>query len=177
MRLIDEHALVIAGKGTVIDGELYIKVDDLNKCLDKAEVVQPQGIDKDRLIEELKKELHDAKAWCKNSQADKGVCIGLAKAIEIANQQPTSDGWIPVSERLPKNGQRVLTIETLSWDSPNDRCVREAYYYKEKFDYYSGWEGEGFYRERNSCHEDYHYSKIGKVHAWQPLPQPYKESE
>ena len=41
MRLIDEHALVIAGKGTVIDGELYIKVDDLNKCLDEAEVIQP----------------------------------------------------------------------------------------------------------------------------------------
>ena len=111
---------------------------------------------------------------------NEGFYVNLQAILNGIDFQPTvqpQTGWIPVSERLPKNGQRVLTTETLSWDSLNDRCVKEAYYYKEKFDYYSGWEGEGFYRERNSCHEDYHYSKIGKVHAWQPLPQPYKESE
>ena len=86
MRLIDEHALVIAGKGTVIDGELYIKVDDLNKCLDKAEVVQPQGIDKDRLLKELMRTDHlnyydyDIEAYIE--------CIPVYDVVHIINQQP-----------------------------------------------------------------------------------------
>ena len=58
--------------------------------------------------------------------------------------------WIPVSERLPKTGEIVLVTET-SW------TIRGI-----DVDW---WNGEQWVRN-------------GKyVIAWQPLPEPYKESD
>ena len=39
MRLIDEEQLVIAGDCKEIDGELYVKVSDVERCLDNAPVI------------------------------------------------------------------------------------------------------------------------------------------
>ena len=132
-------------------------------------------------IKKLVKELEDEIAWWQESveeyhdKEEIGVVKGLKRACEVINQQPTTDGWIPVSSgKLPGNNQKVLVTRDSSCDPQcNVRYTEEAYYYKEKFEYYSGWNGEGFYRK---C-EDYHYSKMNRVIAWQPLPPAYKESE
>lgn len=68
-------------------------------------------------------------------------------AIEALQQEPK---WIPVTERLPETGEIVLITET-SW------TIRGI-----DVDW---WNGEQWVRN-------------GKyVTAWQPLPEPYKESD
>lgn len=67
--------------------------------------------------------------------------------IEALEQEPK---WILVSERLPEKGEIVLTTDTL-W---NGRRVSIDW-----------WNGEQWVRN-------------GKyVIAWQPLPEPYEESD
>ena len=62
---------------------------------------------------------------------------------------PTNDGWIPVSERLPKDGTYLCTLdgELCGIDEPfTGMCGIEK----------GKWDEEGY------------------VIAWQPLPEPYK---
>lgn len=68
-------------------------------------------------------------------------------AIEALEQEPK---WIPVSERLPKIGEIVLITDTL-W---NGRRVSIDWRNDEQ------WVRNGQY-----------------VIAWQPLPEPYEESD
>lgn len=49
MRLIDEEQLVIAGDCKEIDGELYVKVSDVERCLDNA----PIAYDIDKVIDQM----------------------------------------------------------------------------------------------------------------------------
>lgn len=112
--------------------------------------IQPQGIDKDRLLEELMRTDHlnyydyDIEAYIE--------CIPVYAVTHIINQQPTSDGWIPVSERLPDMENVLGTTEEgevkMVWYNPNLKK----------------WFGSPVVHIEN-------------VIAWQPLPQPYKESE
>ena len=55
--------------------------------------IQQQGIDKDRLIEELEKE----KKLAELDSGEQCRCDVLAfeKVIKMVNQQPITDGWIP----------------------------------------------------------------------------------
>jgi hypothetical protein len=103
-------------------------------------------IDADKLIEELE-ELEDAYRFYHDEAAR-----GFASAICKVNDQPTSDGWIPVSERLPDMENVLGTTEEceikMVWYNPNLKK----------------WFGSPVVHIEN-------------VIAWQPLPQPYKESE
>ena len=111
-------------------------------------------IDKDRLIEELKKELAWIGSYCVRDEDRyiEGAMGGLAKAIDVANQQPTSDGWIPVSERLPEEDVDVLI--TTSWGALYIAWICKGVWNTDDFD----------------CEDD-------EVIAWQSLPPTYKESE
>lgn len=63
---------------------------------------------------------------------------------------PTDDGWIPVEEQLPEDERMVLvTYMTKSGIPSVDRARFDGKY----------WRGSGF---------------MGRVIAWQPLPEPYK---
>lgn len=124
--------------------------------------IQPQGIDKDRLIEELEK-LKDNKLMDIRAYSVMSHTLDLVK--DIVNQQPTgkdtnvsSNGWIPVSSgELPKEEEDVL----IQWGQYNDMStarIRDG-----------EWYVHGIFLQ-----------KIGNpqiITAWQPLPQPYKESE
>lgn len=111
--------------------------------------IQPQGIDKDRLIEEFKKELAWIESYCVRDEDRyiEGAMGGLAKAIELVNQQPTTDGWIPVSERLPEEDMWCL----ITYQS-------------------GGVEKVKYCTSDNWGQNDEH------IIAWQPLPPAYKES-
>ena len=107
--------------------------------------------------------LEQLNAYCKNNckyteaeqdvmcrACDTGSCIELIEDVpSVAPARPKSE-WIPVSERLPEWGERVLTID-------NDGDYEINHIMDDEYD-------EWFY--------DY------DIIAWMPLPEPYKaESE
>lgn len=81
--------------------------------------------------------------------------------IEEAESSCGNDGWIPVSEKLPEEGQDVLAQFVVRIVSANNE-VREAVYIHVL--YYENGAWQSFAGVPN-----------GKVEAWQPLPEPYKE--
>lgn len=85
------------------------------------------------------------------------IITGLAKALDILHEQPTIDQprWIPISEKLPKKGSRVLV--TVDFDK---RFVCEIDY----------WEDA---RKAEWDMEQMHFME--SITAWMPLPKPYKE--
>lgn len=86
--------------------------------------------------------------------------------------------WIPVSERLPEEGVRVLIYQTY-WHS----CPVTIGYIKQKEYFENGsynggywiWYDSGIPIQKNlsrtACPGDEY------VKAWMPLPEPYKEDE
>lgn len=79
----------------------------------------------------------------------------LQEAIE---QDEKENGWIPVSERLPKKCEDVLTSVKFTG------CLGRYGTFKKigHIDYYGKWSGD--------C-------SGGEVIAWMPLPEPYKDDE
>ena len=87
----------------------------------------------------------------------------LVAAIE-ALQEPQVSDWIPVSERLPdKTDDEYYPISLVTLDN-GDVCLG-VYRYDDEEWWTRMSEGE------------YKYTNTHKVIAWQPLPEPYKESE
>lgn len=86
-----------------------------------------------------------------------------ATEIKLLPSTQLEQRWIPCSERLPKDFQRVLvTIVNYA----GNKVVRVAEYY--------GWKGVFQIKEN---HEQWEVGEKGLL-AWLPLPQPYKaESE
>lgn len=77
---------------------------------------------------------------------------------EAIKQDEKENGWIPVSERLPKKCEDVLTSVKFTG------CLGRYGTFKKigHIDYYGKWSGD--------C-------SGGEVIAWMPLPEPYKEDE
>lgn len=108
---------------------------------------------KDRLLKELMRTDHlnyydyDIGAYIQ--------CIPVYAVIHIINQQPTTDGWIPVSSgKLPSETECVLV--TTCYGEVNEVSYKDRWCYGD---------------------EMYEWYDDDEVIAWQPLPQPYKESE
>lgn len=82
--------------------------------------------------------------------------------IELAEHTSTyagDNGWIPVSERLPKKDDYIL-VSFSNYSLPDIGRYEEDE------------EGGAFY----PGNEDSSYSSFGVfVNAWQPLPEPYEE--
>ncbi len=91
------------------------------------------------------------KAWLPDEYALNGSDrIVLQMAIEALSEPKT--GWIPVSERLPEIGQKVIA-------STKGTVFTQVY--------------KGIYSEPNVWH--WNHNSIKVVTAWMPIPEPYRE--
>ena len=84
---------------------------------------------------------------------DRGANDMLEEVIEAVEEFSAQNKWIPCSERLPDEGINVL-------------CQCQANIFE-----VLKLTNDGWYHDVKHC-----YMK-GFVIAWQPLPEPYKESE
>ena len=110
-------------------------------------------IDEKLLIETMQWKMREA------GTSDWNRC--LDEVERFIREFPQVGGWIPVSERLPEEGQdRYYPISLVTLDN-GDVCLG-VYRYDDK----EWW-------TRMSVGEHY-YTNTHKVIAWQPLPEPYK---
>ena len=86
----------------------------------------------------------------------------LDEVERFIREFPQVSGWIPVTERLPDNGYGVLVTVN---GKHNDIIFIDALEIAE-YDGDFGWIVEGYPQWTDP-----------DVTAWQPLPEPYKESE
>ena len=109
-------------------------------------------IDEKKLIKELSK----------NSVFEKITNAEGKNVFEIIEAQPQVGGWIPVSERLPEDGCGVLVTVNGKHNNITFVDALEIAEYDGDF----GWIVEGYPQWTDP-----------DVTAWQPLPEPDKESE
>ena len=85
------------------------------------------------------------------------LCHGMNIAKDIIRKH-MNDGWIPVDERLPEEGQEV-------WVSAKTDCVRRGTYTK----HFGAEHKEGFI-----CSDGFMW--MNTANAWQPyvVPEPYR---
>lgn len=93
---------------------------------------------------------------------DDYVSIGWIKEIIISHMNEVeNDGWIPVEEGLPEDGQEVLV-----WYE----YFRYGEYNRMFKTYGIGWQFDGHWSGDVS-------GTKARCIAWQPLPEPYRQKE
>lgn len=106
----------------------------------------------------------------------------MFERMENAAREPLGNaGWIPVSERLPKDGDSV----NVTWINRNPESyyagikdvpfTATAVYYNEKWYWWSSTCAD-YLKEYGKCDWELVDKDIDVV-AWMPLPEPYRESE
>lgn len=112
-------------------------------------------------------ELCDVEDWYDSGYID-GQLSAHEKCMDIIRSHMgdgkgtnvlSNNGWIPVEERLPEEGQKVLVWYEYFRYGEYD-CMFETYGIGWQFDGY--WSGDVSGRQTRCI-------------AWQPLPEPYKE--
>lgn len=103
-------------------------------------------------------------------------------ALDIVNtllndfeQDEKENGWIPVSERLPEDEKEYLVTLEKVYGTP-EKLYGIANYLK--FGDTGYWNERKYgYLEWDKYSDGHGGTKMYKVIAWRPLPEPYKEDE
>mgnify|MGYP002643341487 CR=1 FL=1 len=98
------------------------------------------------------------------------IVNSLLKDLE---QDEKENGWIPVSERLPEDERECLVTLEKVYGTPEKLYGIASYL---KFDDAGYWnENKYGYLEWDKYSDGHGGTKMYKVIAWMPLPEPYKE--
>jgi hypothetical protein len=102
--------------------------------------------------------------------------LGLKTMDYIENMDDEKEnGWIPVSERLPEDEKEYLVTLEKVYGTP-EKLYGIANYLK--FGDAGYWnENKYGYLEWDKYSDGHGGTKMYKVIAWMPLPEPYKEVE
>ncbi|MGN1150522.1 MAG: DUF551 domain-containing protein [Lachnospiraceae bacterium] len=137
-----------------------------------------KGVDMQEVFEKIIEELEIERTTANNTfvkyemNVDLGRVFGLEKAIEIVKQEAEqyNNGWIPCSERLPKEyGDYLVAWRPLSMSAEDimKKVGREVPHFYEIVEYDPDDEALwiGSIEQAQGEYE---------IIAWQPLPQPYQ---
>ena len=90
------------------------------------------------------------------------------RLIEYLPPAQPEPHWIPVSERVPEDGERVLCTH-LGGLNPNRQVIEHIY---QSGQFTLGWE-----MDMNPSSPTFMQRYMGKVVAWMPLPEPYGKED
>ena len=128
----------------------YIKALEQEPCED---AISRQAVD--ILVDELARAISDERCCISRGRSTATIMQDILELPPVTPQPKT--GWIPVSERLPKDGQNVLFCDI-------DDDIMVGYHVKGKPDTHFTQDGT--------------FEDMKNIKAWRPLPQSYKaESE
>ena len=144
--------------GEIIEKNYYAYCPTCGQKLDWSEE-RMKKMNKEKVMKLLSEyaEKHTLSAECgseyimQDNQAQVDALELVSDIFDSMEEQ--NKGWIPVEERLPENGVRVLTCD----NRKNMHVMRHYNFYKYPFNI-------------GPEHEQYYMPK-----AWMPLPEPYKE--
>ena len=117
-------------------------------------------IDEKKLINYIKTEINPYGKPFLDTAYEFG--LKLIDYIEAMEEQPQVGGWIPASERLPEDGYGVLVTVNGKHNNITFVDALEIAEYDGDF----GWIVEGYPQWTDP-----------DVTAWQPLPEPFEESD
>lgn len=121
-------------------------------------------IDADALCEDLMERWNLADK--RKEELIRAVMADVVTPIVVSQPTIEQSRWIPCSERLPEDGERVLATH-LGGLNP-DKQVIEHIYVNGKFT--MGWD-----MDMNVDSPTFGQRYIGNVIAWMPMPEPYRE--
>ena len=126
----------------------------------------------EKILERLEREIAGKPT---PDEYNNGINRAYSIVQEVAEEFATdtnvgTNGWIPCSERLPKEDGSYLVQSVFE---------EEVHFYDQYYD--SGCEAFGTYRDYYDKNTlgflDSEFVKDEDVVAWQPLPEPFKESD
>lgn len=144
------------------------------------------------VLEKILEEIKDLKEKQNSSNQDyaTGYLSALSTVEGIISGVKENDGWIPVEEKLPEDGELVkVTVHSSEWIGDFDSNwvpEEDRMYHPEEYHVYDGYLSENgiwnFYDEEHSkiaCEKEFGTDKgciYDVVTAWMPikLPEPYK---
>lgn len=129
--------------------------DEFDGCLVWDESGQTTADEVERILYGLPSATPEAHVIKLREDIDKDSFIEAWKAApkDITFLSPENDGWIPVTERLPEDGQKIIV--TCSDDGTTDFGQYDA--------------------DKNWCVNDSYWPNAFDFTAWMPLPEPYTE--
>ena len=99
---------------------------------------------------------------CEHDDCTVCVCEKVMEIIRSHMNDIPDDGWIPVEERFPENGEKIFYDMQLVTLEDGEVCLGV----------YRNQENEWWTRRQQG--EEWYTNKHDVV-AWQPIPEPYKK--
>ena len=124
--------------------------------------------EKYKILNYIKREINPYGAPFKGTAYELGL-----KIMDYIENMSGDNGWIPVSERLPEDERECLVTLEKIYGTP-EISMGIANYLKFGNDGY--WNEKKYgYLEWGKYSDGHGGTKMYKVIAWMPLPEPYKE--
>lgn len=110
---------------------------------------------------------------CKAADAIEDLIVALTASNEVIAK--SKQQWIPVTERLPEEEGKYLTVFTINTIPPRPVievcCYAKDLYKVDKYDFQDKKRKPGFYQYDS----EWGFFEMSDITHWMPLPEPPKE--